>query len=283
MQAVRTVKRLDLEKVERVTGYSLPGAPLIWNQDGSAAAEKFRLLSHRIQRARGNKPLQTVLVASAIPGEGRSTVAVNLAATLGRQSQRTVLIDADLRLSKLHQMLGLNAEPGLSDVLSGRCDLDLALRRVDPPGLYFLASGTRTSNPVPLLEAPKFVAVVQEIREAFEWVILDSAPLNPLADAQCVASVCDAALLIVRWGITPRNELEHAIHVLDGYSLLGMVVNMFDDPQDSHYYSYYDNSKSAPARSCGPAYVEAGDPFPKADRRNQRPDISTDIPTDKRG
>lgn len=238
---------MDLEKVETVIGHTLLGAPLAWNQDRSVAAEKFRLLAHQLRRVRSKKPIQTVLVASAIPREGRSTVALNLAVTLGRQSQRTVLIDADLRLSELHKMLGVAEDPGLSEVLSGRIDLDRALRRVDPPGLYFLASGARAANPVSLVDTPKFANVLQEVRDAFEWVILDSPPLNPLADAQCVASVCDASLLIVRWGMTPRNELEHAINVLDGQSLLGLVINMFDDPQDSHYYSYYDRSRPIPA------------------------------------
>jgi capsular exopolysaccharide synthesis family protein len=260
MQAVRTVKRLDPEKVERVTGHACPGAPVVWNQDPSPAAEKFRLLAHRIHRARGAKPLQTVLIASAIPGEGRSTVAVNLAATLVRQGKRTVLIDADLRLSELHKMLGLDADPGLSEVLTGRIELDRALRRVDPPDLYFLGSGARSTDPGRLLDAPKFASILQEAREAFDWVILDSPPLNPLADAQCVASVCDAVLLVVRWGITPRHELEHAIEVLDGHPLLGMVINMFDDPQDSKHYSYYENSKRVPARPFGAASVDVVEP-----------------------
>lgn len=174
-------------------------------------------------------------------------------------------------------MLGVDPHPGLSEALAGRIELDRALRRVDPPGLYFLASGARTTNPIPLLQAPRFASVLQELRESFEWVILDSAPLNPVADSQCVASVCDATLLVVRWGVTPRNELEHAINALDGNSLLGIVVNMFDDPQDSNYYMYYYKSRQVP---CDTASVEAGEPSAEADSRDLR---YSDTPTDKRG
>lgn len=280
MQAVRTVKRLDLENIEQVIGRARPGAPLIWTEDRSVAAEKFRLLAHRLHRARGTKPIQTILVASAIPREGRSTVAVNLAATLARQGKGTVLIDADLRLSELQRTLGVEPRPGLSEALAGGIEVDRALRRVDPPGLYFLAAGARTTNPVPLLEAPRFVSVLQELRESFEWVILDSAPLNPLADSQCVASVCDATLLVIRWGVTPRNELEHAMNVLDGNTLLGIVINMFDDPQDSNYYRHYDQSKPATARARDSTSFDAREPSAEADSQGQH---YFDTPTEKRG
>jgi capsular exopolysaccharide synthesis family protein len=250
--------RLDLEVIEPVIGHACPASRLVWGQDHSVAAEKFRLLAHRLRRAKAKKPIQTVLVTSAVSAEGKSTIALNLAGILARHGSRTLLIDADLRAPAIHTIVGFDSLGGLSEVLSGHISLDRALRRVDPVGLYLLAGGARLGNPVPLLEGPAFPSILKQVRESFEWIILDSPPLNPLADAQCIAPLSDATLLVVRWGITPRRELEQALAVLDESHLLGIVINMFDNPQDP-YYAYYDKPGSAPELCSGSALIDLND------------------------
>lgn len=260
MQTVMAPSRVDLERIRPVIAHPRSGAPLVWGKDHSVAAEEFRLLARRLHRYRVEKPIQSVLITSALPAEGKSTVALNLAATLERQGGRTVLIDTNLRGAEIHDILGLDAVPGLSEVLSGHIALDRALRRVDPLGLYFLASGDAVGNPVSLFETPEFPNLLKQVRQAFEWVILDSPPLNRLADSQCIAAACDATLLVVRWGFTPRTELEHVIALLDGYPVLGMVINTFYDPLDSYYDSHYENRKSLLAMASGPASMDPGEP-----------------------
>lgn len=245
MHAVNDPKPLDLQAIEPVLGDACPQLPLA--QGHSVAIEKFRLLAHRLHRARAKKPLRTVLVTSAVPSEGKSTVALSLAATLAAKGAPTVLVDADLRGPDLEKMLGFRSLPGLGRVLRGEFELDRALRRIDPLGIFFLAAGDRTHNPLPLLESPAFAGVLNRVREAFDWVIIDSAPLNPVADTLGVASLVDAILLVVRWSFTPKEELEHAVTSLDGLPLAGIVVNRFDEPQDSYYHSYYTRPETPPA------------------------------------
>jgi len=245
MQPSINENRLDLQLIEPIIGHPRPVSALVWGQVHAVAAEKFSLLAHRLRRARAKKPIQTVLVTSAIKSEGKSTVALNLASILARHGSRTLLIDADLRVPDIHSMLGFDSLAGLGEVLSGLISLDRALRRVDPVGLYFLAAGAHVGNPIPLLEGLVFQRMLKQVRESFEWIILDSPPVNPLADAQCIAHLSDAILLVVRWGTTPRSALEQAVAVLDESHLLGIVLNTFDDPQDPYYYSYYDKSGAA--------------------------------------
>lgn len=248
---------LDLQSVERITWSVNGDGRLLRGEDRGVVTEKYRLLAHRVQRARAARPIQTVLVSSAIPGEGKTTVAVNLASVMARNGCRVLLLDADMRAPDLPQALGLSGPlPGLSEVLSGEVSFEQALRCVKPLGLYLLAAGCPVSNPVPLLEGAVFANVLASARQVFEWVIIDSPPLVPVADASCVASAVDGILLVVRWGVTPREELDQALGALAGLPLLGLVLNTYDEPRQKSYYSYYTRSVPAPAVLSLPAAAE---------------------------
>jgi protein-tyrosine kinase len=258
MQATRAETRLDLQAIEPIATPARPGGPLVWSHEHSSAAERFRLLAHRLNRARAKKPIQVVLITSAIPAEGKSTIALNLAGVLTRNGARTLLIDADMRRPDAHKILGFGSMPGLSNVLNGEIELETAMRRLDPLGLYFVPAGDRVSNPVPLLEGTALAAVLQRTRPVFEWIVIDSPPINPLADAQCIGSIADTIMLVVRWGFTPKEELDHALLTLEGLPFLGMVINRFDGPQDSYYYSYYSRpDDDAPAALPAPTPPDA--------------------------
>lgn len=245
---------LDLQNVERLTWSVNGDGRLLRSEDYGVVTEKYRLLAHRLQRARAAKPIQTVLVTSAIPGEGKTTIAVNLAGVLARNGCRTLLLDADMRSPDLPQALGLPGSlPGLSEVLAGEVSFEQALRCVKPLGLYLLAAGSPVGNPVPLLEGAVFANVLASARQVFEWVIIDSPPLVPVADANCVASVVDGILLVVRWGLTPRDELDQALGALAGLPLIGLVLNTYDEPRQKSYYSYYTRSVPEPAVLSLPA------------------------------
>jgi Mrp family chromosome partitioning ATPase len=144
-------------------------------------------------------------------------------------------------------MFGLPSVPGLDAVLCAEIGLQSALRRIEPLRLYFLPAGDRVKNPVALLEGDAFSSLLRCVSEAFDWVIVDSPPLNPFADSQCIASRTDAILLVVRWGFTPRRELDYALATLDGLPLLGMVINKFVGPNEAYHHSYYPPAKIPPA------------------------------------
>ncbi len=255
MQLVQNEPALDLEAVEPVVGHSPLGLRVVWNREFPGAGERFQILAHRLHRASMKKGTRVLLTTSAIPAEGKSTVALNLAGVLALKGARTLVIDADLRVPRIRRAVTADPLPGLSSVLTGRTSLQSALRYVDPPGLYMLAAGDPVENPVPLLETPNFENVLKKAREAFDWVIIDSPPINPLADAQCIASLVDGILLVVRWGYTPKKELDHALTMLEGLPLLGLVMNCFDEANHSDYYSYYYRPEVLPPllTSAGPA------------------------------
>jgi len=256
MRTATNGRQLDLQAIEHVLCHLPPDARLVWGQDHRIAAEKYRLLAHKIRMKKRQKPITKVLITSAIPGEGKTSTAANLAIVLARNGRRVLVVDGDLREPDIHTVLGVPSQPGLSEVLTGEASVEQALRCIDPFGLYCMPAGHPRSNPVPLLESTAMRSTLAVAEGAFEWVIIDSPPLNPFADAHCIASMADGVLLVVRWGVTPREELDHALTALKGTPLLGLVLNGYDEPRQAYYYSRYSRSESghappAPADSSG--------------------------------
>ena len=239
MGTVTDGRQLDLQAIEHVLCHDPPDPRLIWGQDHRIAEEKYRLLAHRIGMKKRRGPNTKVLITSAIPGEGKTATAANLAIVLARNGRRVLLVDGDLREPGIPRVLGVPSRPGFSEVLEGKASLEQALRCIDPIGLYCLPAGQPHDNPVPLLEEAALKNTLAATEGVFEWVIIDSPPLNPFADAHCIASIADGVLLVVRWNVTPREELDHALSALKGMPLLGLVLNGHDEPRQAYYYSQY--------------------------------------------
>ena len=221
--------RIDSEK--RIVG---------WGESHAVGAEKFRVLRYRLQHLRMGRALCKVLVTSAIPREGKTFVATNLAFTLVRSSPRVLLIDADLRLSSVHQMLGLPPMAGLAELLDGRLEARAAIRRLDPSGVYYLPAGRSPANPVELLQSPRTEELLTQTSGAFDWIVVDAPPVNLFADARHLANLADAVVLVARVGVTPRESMQQVSAALDGAFIAGVVVNADVNPvQDRYYYSYY--------------------------------------------
>ncbi len=236
---------LDLAGIERIPAEIQRDEGLVRFDDRSVVSEKYRLMAHRLNRERRDRVIQTVLVTSSIPAEGKTSIAANLAGVLSRNSSRVLLIDADMRGPDLPNAIGLPTDlPGLSNVLAGELPLQQALRCVTPHDLYFLAAGRPELEPVTLLEGPTFKTMLAEVRRNFDWIIIDSPPLAPFADAHCMATLADGILLVVRWGVTPRAELDHSVAALSRLPLIGLVLNSFDEPHHEDYYSYYKRGRT---------------------------------------
>ena len=189
------------------------------------AAEKFRVLAQRLVQLRQRRPLSRLLVASSSPNDGKTVVAVNLAATLARTSARVALIDADLRQPGVGRALGIPAMPGLSDYLEGRIELAAAFKIAEPLRVYYVPAGQATGDPVDLLQGSPMDELMIYATETFDWVIFDSPPLHPFADAQHLASIADGVLLVARAEKTRRRALKQSLASLDGAHLLGVVFN----------------------------------------------------------
>lgn len=205
-------------------------------------AEQFRTLRSRLYQARTNQTLRTLLVTSSVPGEGKTFVTVNLAQAIIRQpDRRALIIDADLRCPRVHAMLGAPAAPGLTDYLRGEAD-DIAVIQHGPEGnLCMIPGGGEVTNPSELLSNGRLGNLIQRLTPVFDWIIVDSPPCLPVADASILAGLCDGVLLVVKAGATPSAVAQRSSQELQGRNIVGVVLNAVGEAHlyNSEYYHAY--------------------------------------------
>jgi len=206
----------------------------------SLAAEKFRFLAVRLRQIRQNRPLKTILITSTIPGEGKSTVAANLACTLARRrQQKTLLLDGDLRRPTQARQLGLGRIPGISEALQGSKDLIGSVYRLDALGLWILPAGAAPQNALELMQSGRLAPMMEQLAGWFDWIVIDSPPVLPLADTSIWARLADGVLLLTRKGTTERQQLKQGLEVIESSKLLGALLNGSTNTAHSDYYEHY--------------------------------------------
>jgi protein-tyrosine kinase len=204
-------------------------------------AEQFRTLRSRLYQMRSAQPLKTLLVTSSVPSEGKTFVTNNLAQSIVRQPDRRVLIiDADLRCSRLHVPLGAPPSPGLTEYLKGEADEASVIQNGLDGNLCFIPGGAESTHPSELLSNGKLKTLLMRMAPVFDWVILDSPPLLPVADSSFLADLADGVLLVVRAGSTPMATAQRSCQELRGRNVVGVVLNAVDPAQA--YGSYYSSA-----------------------------------------
>jgi polysaccharide chain length determinant protein (PEP-CTERM system associated) len=205
-------------------------------------AEEFRKLRSHLELLREQQQLRTVLISSPLPQEGKTFACANLAQVMARQREHRVLVvDADLRLPRLHLSLGANLTPGLSEYLSGASDEFSIIQRGPFANLSFISGGELASNPNELIGNGRLKLLLQALAPAFDWIILDSPPAAPVSDARLLAELCDGVLLVIEAGETPFDIAQKACQEFRDKSLLGVILNRVDPTYaySSYYGSYY--------------------------------------------
>jgi capsular exopolysaccharide synthesis family protein len=209
------------------------------------AAEQYRIIRTRIfHQVTGST---VTVVSSPGMGDGKTVTSVNFAAALAHKSEdRVILVDADLRLSKVHERLGIPKTPGLAEVLSGACTLEEAMLQVEQsPNFYVLPAGQAEANPTELLDSSNWRALLARLREEFRRTIIDSPPVEAVADYDLIAANCDGVVLVVRPDHTSRPLLARALTKVKG-KLIGVLINDVEDwflwKRGSPSYHYYQNS-----------------------------------------
>src|ERR1700733_10031603 len=206
-------------------------------EDGRVGAEEFRTLRSRLYQIREKMALKRLLVTSALPKEGKSFVAANLAQVLVRQHGRRVLvIDADLRNPGMHRHLGAVQSPGLGDFLMGECDEFAALQRGPMENLFFMPAGKAASSAPELLSNGRLKLFLQRVEPFFDWIIIDTSPVIPVSDATLVAKFCEGILMVVRSNVTPSDMARRAREEFPDKLLLGVVLNGAPAGEQSKYY-----------------------------------------------
>ncbi|SNT30515.1 polysaccharide biosynthesis tyrosine autokinase [Rhodococcoides kyotonense] len=224
----------------------------------SSSAEAFRELRTNLQFLEVDNPPRVIVVTSAVPSEGKTTVAINLSLALAEAGHHVALVEGDLRRPRVSKYLGLIGSVGLSTVLAGQAGLDDVLQPSKFVGLEVLASGPLPPNPSELLGSEASRRVIDDLRGRFDYVIVDGAPLLPVTDSALLTTHSDGALVIARHGHTAEAELERATGNLTtiGAHILGAVFTMTPGSGrrggDSYAY-YYETDKSVPKQVLSPA------------------------------
>ena len=243
----------------------LPESRLVFHTDTRGpGADRYRYLRMRLRELAEAGKLRSLLITSALPQDGKSTTALNLATALAEQGKRSVLlIEADLHHPTLREQLGIKSWPGLAECLEDGLDPVLAVRRLTPLDWYLLPAGVPRGNPTELLQSDALSSVISKLSPHFDWILIDSPPLTPLTDALALARQVDASLLVVRAHRTPRDAVERAVELLGRKRVAGVVLNRLEglDRVYSKYYGYY-GRKAVPVadQTPSPATVDVTTP-----------------------
>lgn len=203
----------------------------------SLAAEKFRFLGVRLRQLQQVRSLKKVLITSTIPQEGKSMVAANLACTLARRTdQKILLVDGDLRRPSVARLFGLGKTPGLSEWLQGERSPMTSIYRLEEAGLWVLPAGNSPRNPLEAMQSGRLAALMDQLTSWFDWVIIDSPPVLPLADTSVWMRMSDGVLLVARQGASEREHLKRGIEAIDTSKLLGAILNCSAKSAQSNYY-----------------------------------------------
>ena len=206
------------------------------------AAEEFRKLRTLIFQTSISKPMQTILVTSAVPGEGKSTVASNLALVISKGiKEQALLIDCDLRHAHITPFLRKNIPLGLSDYLMGKLNPANLIVKTGTPKLSVLPSGSITSNPAELVSSEKMRNLVKTLKSQYvhRYIIIDSPPIMLTTEPIILSEMVDGVIVVVLAGKTPREVVQKALNSIHKEKILGIVLNQIKAKPSSHYSTYY--------------------------------------------
>jgi capsular exopolysaccharide synthesis family protein len=192
------------------------------------AAEGYRQLRNNLQFLDVDNPPRVIVVSSALPSEGKTTAVVNLGLAIAETGRTVTIVEADLRKPKVTRYLGLVGGVGLTNLLAGTADLDDVLQRIEDGRVRVIAAGPTPPNPGELLASSNMAALLDKLRAASDFVLVDAPPLLPVADTSGLAVHADGVLLSVRYGSTRRDQLQQAVATVDrvGAKTLGLVLNI---------------------------------------------------------
>jgi polysaccharide biosynthesis transport protein len=224
---VSAEQRKSSRKQEDETDTAISPALRVYHHPRGRIAEAYRAVRTALYFSTRGSEHKVIQVTSPNPGDGKTTLASNLAVSIANSGKRTLLIDADFRRPRVHKVFGLGDGVGLSEVMSGSVELTDAIQETSIEGLFILVCGRRPANPAELLTSSKFQQLVEVLREKYDLVIIDTPPVLAVTDPLAVAPRVDGVLLVIRLGKSARSVAQKALEALDsiGGTVLGVVVN----------------------------------------------------------
>jgi len=208
----------------------------------SLTSEMYRMIQANLKFLSSDKVLKTIVVTSAVPKEGKSTVSANLAVAIAQLGRKVLLIDADMRVPSQHHLWQLTNAVGLSEVLVGQTEFNIAVSKV-MDNLDVLTAGVRPPNPLALLDSKRMASLIENFSSQYnyDFVIIDAPPLLLAADALTLSQMSDGILLVARPGVIDSNSANAAQEMLErsNYNVLGLVVNGIIEKNESSSYMYH--------------------------------------------
>ncbi|MGL4772667.1 MAG: CpsD/CapB family tyrosine-protein kinase [Clostridium sp.] len=205
----------------------------------SMIAEAYRTLRTNIQYSSFDNEIKTIAVTSTDPGEGKSTVVGNLAFAISQGEKRVLIIDCDLRKPSLHKRFRISNLIGLSDILIGSEELDNGIYK-HSEHLHIITSGKVPPNPSEMLGSKSMTNLLEELKNIYDYIILDTAPVRLVADAQILSTKVDGTILVVKAGASKKDEVMESKKLLEKVNsrILGTVLNGVENSKNK-YYNYY--------------------------------------------
>lgn len=212
---------------------------IIEEKPKSIEAEAYRTLRTNIQYSSFDKEIKTIVVTSAEMAEGKSTVAGNIAVSFSQSEKKVILIDCDLRKPSVHKKFKVSNLVGLSEILIGKASINEAIQKRNE-NLDFLTSGKIPPNPSEMLASSAMTKLIEKLKEEYDIIVLDTAPLKAVTDAQILSTKVDGTILVVRAGKTKRDIVIDAKSLLDkvGANILGTVLQAVENIRGKQYYYY---------------------------------------------
>ena len=210
----------------------------------SVSAEAYRTLRTNIQYSSFDKKVKSIVITSAEPGEGKSTTCSNLAISFAQNGEKVILIDCDLRKPSMHKIFKISNIEGLSDILIGKEKFENIVKQ-DIENLYLLPAGKIPPNPAEMLGSKNMEKLLEKLKQEFDIIILDTAPLQAVTDAQILSTKTDATILVVKSNVTKKESILKTKKLLEKVeaNIIGTILNGVEEKRGKYYHYYGNDNK----------------------------------------
>ncbi|MEQ1871750.1 MAG: CpsD/CapB family tyrosine-protein kinase, partial [Vicinamibacterales bacterium] len=215
--------------------------PLVTMPGLANFSEAFKTVRTNVLFSTAEDGARSLVVTSAGPGEGKSICSANLAVSLAQSGLRVLLVDADMRRPRVHEIFAVDQEPGFSNVLSGNAKVAEAIKKSPIQGLWLMTAGHIPPNPAELLGSPRYVDFLASLDDHFDWVVVDTPPVMVVADSLVVGNQATGVIFVVGADQTSRHTARNAVDQLTNTNanVIGSILNRADVHRNPHYYSQY--------------------------------------------